>query len=88
MNSPSNSEPSIGRLIGDRQRYRLVKRLGAGGMGDVFLAMDTLLGQQVALKLIKDTLVAAQDLRKRFEREVALCAALKATTSLRSATMG
>jgi len=77
MNSPSNSEPSIGRLIGDRQRYRLVKRLGAGGMGDVFLAMDTLLGQQVALKLIKDTLVAAQDLRKRFEREVALCAALK-----------
>lgn len=77
MNSPLQSDPWIGRLIGDRQRYRLDKRLGTGGMGDVFLAMDTLLGQPVALKLLKDTLVAADELRKRFEREVALCAALK-----------
>jgi len=82
MNPPSQPDPWIGRLIGDlasagRQRYRLEKRLGAGGMGDVFLAMDTLLGQQVALKLIKDTLVTSAMLRKRFEREVAVCAALK-----------
>lgn len=62
--------------MGDRQRYRLDKRLGAGGMGDVFLAMDTLLGKQVALKLLKATLVGSEELRKRFEREVALCAAL------------
>ena len=46
-------------------------------MGDVFLAMDTLLGQQVALKLLKDTLVTSVELRKRFEREVAVSAALK-----------
>jgi serine/threonine-protein kinase len=46
-------------------------------MGNVFLAMDTLLGKQVALKLLKDTLVTSEELRKRFEREVALCAALK-----------
>ncbi len=77
MQSSLTSDPWIARLIGDRQRYRLEKRLGAGGMGDVFLAMDTLLGQQVALKLLKDTLVASEELRKRFEREVALCAALK-----------
>jgi serine/threonine protein kinase len=64
-------------LIGDRQRYRLDKRLGAGGMGDVFLAMDTLLGQQVALKLLKTSLVNSEELRKRFEREVAVCSALK-----------
>jgi serine/threonine-protein kinase len=51
--------------------------LGAGGMGDVFLAMDTLLGQHVALKLLKDKLAASKSLRKRFEREVAICAALK-----------
>lgn len=67
----------IGRLIGYHQRYRLDKRLGADGMGDVFLAMDTLLGQHVALKLLKDTLVGSGTLRKRFEREVAVCAALK-----------
>jgi len=77
MKSPSQSDAWLGRLIGDRQRYRLDKRLAAGGMGDVFVAMDTLLGQQVTLKLLKDTLVASGELRKRFEREVALCAALK-----------
>ena len=77
MSFPSQPEPWIGQLIGDRQRYRLEKRLGSGGMGDVFLAMDTRLGKQVALKLLKNTLVGSGELRKRFEREVALCAALK-----------
>ena len=77
MKSPSQSNPWIGRLLSDRQRYRLDKRIAVGGMGEIFLAMDTLLGKQVALKLIKDTLVESEDLRKRFEWEVALCAALK-----------
>ena len=79
MNFPREPDPTdwIGHLIGDRQRYRLEKRLGEGGMADVFLAMDTLLGQQVALKLLKSTLVGSGELRKRFEREVGVCAALK-----------
>ena len=77
MNSPLQQDNWSGRSIGDRQRYRLDKRIGSGGMGDVFIAMDTLLGQQVALNLIKDTLLGSKSLRKRFEREVALCAALK-----------
>ncbi|MEH2381768.1 MAG: serine/threonine-protein kinase [Nostoc sp.] len=77
MNSLSTSNSWIGRTIGDNQRYRLEKRLGGGGMGDVFLAMDTRLGQQVALKLLKDTLVASKEMRKRFEREVEVCAALQ-----------
>lgn len=77
MKNNSKSDSWIGRAIGDRQRYRLEKRLGAGGMGDVFLTMDTLLGQQVALKLLKDNLANSSELRKRFEREVAVCAALR-----------
>jgi serine/threonine-protein kinase len=77
MNIPAQPDPWIGHNIGDRQRYRLEKRLGSGGMGDVFLAMDTLLGQQVALKLLKDRLIASSSLIKRFEHEVAICAALK-----------
>lgn len=77
MTFPPQPETWIGRSIGDRQRYRLERRLGSGGMGDVFLAMDTLLGQHVALKLLKDKLAASKSLRKRFEREVAICAALK-----------
>jgi serine/threonine-protein kinase len=77
MKFPAQPDSWIGRSVGDRQRYRLDKCIGSGGMGDVFVAMDTLLGQQVALKLLKDTLVESTSLRKRFEREVAVCAALK-----------
>jgi WD40 repeat protein/tRNA A-37 threonylcarbamoyl transferase component Bud32 len=76
MNSPQTLDPWIGRSLGDRQRYRLEHRLGSGGMGEVFLAMDTLLGQPVALKLL-DTKLSPGDLRRRFEREVAVVTALR-----------
>ncbi|MDZ8053476.1 MAG: protein kinase [Aulosira sp. ZfuCHP01] len=77
MTSPPSSNSWNGRFIGDNERYRLDKRLAGGGMGEVFLAMDTRVGQQVALKLLKDTLVASKEMRKRFEREIAVCAALQ-----------
>jgi eukaryotic-like serine/threonine-protein kinase len=77
MTPPPSANSWNGRFIGDHQRYRLDKRLAGGGMGEVYLAMDTRVGQQVALKLLKDTLVASQEMRKRFEREIAVCAALQ-----------
>jgi WD40 repeat protein len=65
-----------GSLIGDR--YRLQKRLGGGGMGEVFLAIDTRLGKPVALKRLKESIIDKDlDLQERFERECAICAALK-----------
>lgn len=76
MNSPTNPNSWIGRSLGDRQRYRLEQPLGGGGMGVVFLAMDTRMGKQVALKLLKDTLVSSQEVRRRFEREIEISAAL------------
>ncbi|WP_019500232.1 protein kinase domain-containing protein [Pseudanabaena sp. PCC 6802] len=77
MSSSHRSDTWLGRLVGDRDRYRLEEHLGGGGMGDVFLATDTLLGKQVALKLLKGALVDVEGFGKRFSREVALCAALK-----------
>ncbi|MEH1930294.1 serine/threonine protein kinase [Nostoc sp.] len=77
MNSPPSNNSWIGRLIGDSQRYRLDKRLGGGGMGEVFLATDMRVGKDVALKLLKDKLLASGEMRKRFEREIAICAALQ-----------
>lgn len=77
MNSPLQKDNWLGRYVGDRQRYRLEQHLGSGGMGDVFIARDVPIGKQVALKILKGSLAESADLRKRFEREVTLCAALK-----------
>ena len=63
--------------IGEEQRYRLEKQIGGGGMGNVFLATDARLGKQVALKVLKETLVDDPTMLARFEWELAICAALK-----------
>ena len=50
-------------------RYRLECRLGRGGMGTVYVAMDTALERPVALKLIRDDVAGPLDLASRFRRE-------------------
>lgn len=77
MNSLYQQNYWIGRYVDEYQRYRLEKWLGGGGMGDVFLATDTRLGQLVALKLLKESLAKTEEVKERFEREFAICAALK-----------
>ena len=77
MNSLSTSDAWMGRSIGEHERYRIQYRLGGGSMGDVFIAMDTRLGQEVAIKILKSNWAATEELSRRFEHEVALCAALR-----------
>jgi eukaryotic-like serine/threonine-protein kinase len=76
MNCSHPLDPWIDRSIGEHQRYFIIKRIGGSGMGDVFLATDTLLAQPVALKLLSAKL-SDEEMRNRFEREVAICAALR-----------
>jgi serine/threonine protein kinase len=56
---------NIGRVIG---AYEIVDRIGSGGMGDVYLANDSRLGRQVALKILAASLADPNQLR-RFETE-------------------
>ncbi len=57
-------------------RYRVITRIGSGGMADVYLAEDSLLGRHVALKLLHHHFAEDQEFVERFKREASSAAAL------------
>jgi eukaryotic-like serine/threonine-protein kinase len=57
-------------------RYRVVSRVGSGGMADVYLAEDQLLGRQVAVKLLHHHFAEDQEFVERFKREASSAAGL------------
>jgi len=56
--------------------YRIIEKIGAGGMGEVYLAEDTQLNRKVALKFLPTHLCADADCRARFKREAQAAARL------------
>ncbi|MCX6538160.1 MAG: SUMF1/EgtB/PvdO family nonheme iron enzyme [Acidobacteria bacterium] len=58
-------------------RYQVLRRLGVGGMGDLYLARDSGLDRLVAIKLLKEDLSADPGLRERFAREARAVARLR-----------
>ena len=74
------TEVSRARELGS---YRLVERLGQGGMGEVWRAKHSLLARPAAIKLISPSLIAggisagSAEIRRRFEREAQVIARLR-----------
>jgi serine/threonine protein kinase len=56
--------------------YRILKQLGAGGMGEVYFAEDTKLGRNVAIKFLRADSVVDEQAKKRFIREAQAAARL------------
>ncbi len=63
----------IGKILG---HYRVLEKIGSGGMGEVYRASDQRLGRDVALKILKPSLAHDQDRLRRFEQEARAAAAL------------
>ena len=56
--------------------YRLTEKIGEGGMGEVYLAQDTKLGREVAIKVLPASMAQDESRVLRFEREARAVAAL------------
>jgi serine/threonine-protein kinase len=69
------TELSTGTVVDSR--YKILSRLGTGGMADVFLAEDQQLGRKVALKLLHRRFAEDPDFVERFRREAQAAAGLQ-----------
>ena len=62
--------------LGTVSHYELLRRVGAGGMGEVYLARDTVLQRQVAIKFLHDADAGDPESARRLRRDAQAAAAL------------
>ena len=59
------------------ERYKLIRKVGTGGMADVWLATDTELDREVAIKILHDRFAQDSEFVERFQREAKSAAGLQ-----------
>ena len=71
--SDEQTDEMTGQTLG---HYEVIEKIGAGGMGEVYAARDTLLGRKVALKLLPDYFTRDDERVRRFQQEARAASAL------------
>ena len=64
----------VDRVLGNR--YRLLSKLGGGGMAEVYKGLDTLLDRQVTIKILREQYASDEEFARRFRREAQAVARL------------
>ena len=68
-------DPMIGRVL--LERYQVLRRIGAGGMGAVYVAKQSTVGREVAVKVLRGDLISNEHVRERFRREAEIIGQLR-----------
>ena len=71
---PGNRQFSNGQVLG---HYRIIEQIGAGGMGEVYLAKDLKLNRKVAVKVLHQNLSSDNQASRRLRREAQVAASLE-----------
>ena len=69
-------------------RYKIIRKLGTGGMADVYLAEDSELGRRVAIKILNDRHAADDSFIERFRRETPVLSQAEIHPRARLKTVG
>ncbi|XZE53151.1 protein kinase domain-containing protein [Planctomycetaceae bacterium SH139] len=81
--APPKFPPELAELTG----YRILKEIGRGGMGVVYLAEHLLTGRKEVLKVLNERLMTNAEARKRFDQEIKCVAAMNHETIVRCYTV-